>query len=80
MYLQIIKIAEIAVSAMLIIAVLLQTKGGGLSAVFGGEGNVYTVRRGGEKGGPRRLCLDFAARPGFQVRLFIAFGKNDGAL
>ena len=49
MYLQIIKIAEIAVSAMLIIAVLLQTKGAGLSAVFGGEGNVYTVRRGAEK-------------------------------
>ena len=49
MYLQIIKIAEIAVSAMLIIVVLLQTKGAGLSAVFGGEGNVYTVLPGAEK-------------------------------
>ena len=28
---------------------MLQSKGAGLSAVFGGEGNVYTVRRGAER-------------------------------
>lgn len=49
MYPQVIKITEIVVSVLLILAILLQSKGAGLSAVFGGEGNVYTVRRGAEK-------------------------------
>ena len=39
----------------------------------GGQGGV-----GAEKGGLRRLCLDLAVRSGFQVRLFIAFGKDAG--
>lgn len=46
---QIIQISEIVLSIMLIIAILLQSKGAGLSTVFGGEGNIYTVRRGAEK-------------------------------
>ena len=49
MSLKIIRIAEISVSTLLIISILLQTKGSGLSSVFGGEGNVYTVRRGAER-------------------------------
>lgn len=49
MIFQIIRIGEIAISVFLVVAILLQSKGAGLSAVFGGEGNVYTVRRGAEK-------------------------------
>jgi preprotein translocase subunit SecG len=42
-------IIEIIVSAALIAAVLLQTKGSGLGGIFGGQGAVYTSRRGVEK-------------------------------
>ncbi|MBI2003660.1 MAG: preprotein translocase subunit SecG [Parcubacteria group bacterium] len=42
-------IIQILVSVLLIIAVLLQQRGGGLSGVFGGEGSVYATRRGIEK-------------------------------
>ena len=38
------------IAVVLVILVLLQSKGGGLSNVFGGEGNVYQTRRGLEKG------------------------------
>lgn len=31
------------------LAILLQAKGAGLGAVFGGEGNVYRTKRGAEK-------------------------------
>jgi len=41
----------------------------------GGEGEA-----GAEKGGPRWLRFDFTTWSGFQVRLFIPFGKDDGAL
>ena len=34
---------------MLIVAILLQQKGGGLGAAFGGDGQVYRSRRGIEK-------------------------------
>lgn len=34
---------------MLIIAILLQQRGTGLSGAFGGEGNVYRAKRGVEK-------------------------------
>ena len=37
-------------SVILIALILLQSKGGGLSNVFGGEGNFYQTRRGFEKG------------------------------
>lgn len=42
-------IVEIIISIALIAAVLLQTKGGGLGGVFGGQGAVYKSRRGVEK-------------------------------
>ena len=42
-------IAQIIVSVALIVVVLLQAKGGGLSTMFGGEGSVYRTRRGLEK-------------------------------
>ena len=42
-------IIQIILSAALIAAVLLQTKGAGLGGIFGGEGAVYRSRRGVEK-------------------------------
>ncbi len=43
-------ISQIAVSVLLVISILLQNRGSGLSAVFGGGGNVYRTKRGLEKG------------------------------
>jgi len=45
----IINILQIIISLLLIVCILLQQRGGGLSAVFGGDGNVYRTRRGAEK-------------------------------
>ena len=45
----IINIVQIIVSLLLIIGILMQQRGGGLSTVFGGDGNVYRTRRGVEK-------------------------------
>ncbi len=42
-------IIQIVVSVLLIVFVLLQQKGAGLSSTFGGEGNVYQTKRGFEK-------------------------------
>lgn len=42
-------IAEILVSIGLITAVLLQARGGGLGATFGGDSSAYRSRRGVEK-------------------------------
>lgn len=42
-------VAQIVVSILLVAAVLLQQRGTGLSAAFGGEGNVYRTKRGLEK-------------------------------
>ena len=39
----------IAVAILLIISILLQQRGSGLGAAFGGEGNVYMAKRGAEK-------------------------------
>ncbi|HDN79701.1 MAG TPA: preprotein translocase subunit SecG, partial [Chloroflexi bacterium] len=39
----------IVLSITLIVVILLGSKGGGLSSVFGGEGSVYKTRRGIEK-------------------------------
>lgn len=47
--LAIINISQIIISILLIILILLQQKGSGLSPVFGGEGGVYRTRRGLEK-------------------------------
>ena len=40
---------QLALSILLIIVVLLQQKGAGLSGVFGGSSNVYSTRRGIDK-------------------------------
>ena len=42
-------IVQIVVSVALAAAILLQQRGTGLSATFGGEGNVYRTKRGIEK-------------------------------
>jgi len=42
-------VVQIVVSVLLIAAILLQQRGTGLSAAFGGEGNVYRTKRGLEK-------------------------------
>ena len=42
-------VVQIVVSTLLIGAILLQQPGTGLSAAFGGEGNVYRTKRGLEK-------------------------------
>lgn len=42
-------VVQIILSAALITLVILQSKGGGLSRMFGGEGGVYKTRRGFEK-------------------------------
>ena len=42
-------IAEILVSIGLMAAILLQSRGAGLGATFGGESSVYRSRRGVEK-------------------------------
>ena len=42
-------IIQIVVSILLMITVLMQQKGSGLGAGFGGEGTVYRTKRGAEK-------------------------------
>ena len=42
-------IGQIIVSIILIIAILMQQRGSGLSGVFGGEGNIYRTKRGLER-------------------------------
>ncbi|MBT4209503.1 MAG: preprotein translocase subunit SecG [Candidatus Komeilibacteria bacterium] len=45
----IIYIIQIVVSILLMITVLMQQKGSGLGAGFGGENSVYRTKRGAEK-------------------------------
>jgi len=40
---------QVGISILLVTAILLQQKGSGLSATFGGEGNVYHTKRGLER-------------------------------
>lgn len=42
-------IVEIVLAVLLIAGVLLQARGAGLGAAFGGDGSVYRTRRGIEK-------------------------------
>jgi len=42
-------IVQIILSAVLVALVILQSKGGSLNRLFGGEGGVYKTRRGVEK-------------------------------
>ena len=44
-----INIVQLVISGLLILAVLLQSRGAGLSGTFGGDSAVYTTRRGPEK-------------------------------
>ncbi len=45
----ILSITQISTVGLMTVAILLQAKGAGLGAVFGGEGNVYRTKRGAEK-------------------------------
>jgi protein translocase SecG subunit len=47
---QVITIAQIVVSVLLIAAILLQQRGVGLGATFGGGGEAFRTKRGLEKG------------------------------
>ncbi len=42
-------VIQIVISMLLAGAILLQQRGTGLSATFGGEGNIYRTKRGLEK-------------------------------
>jgi len=42
--------AQLISAVLLVIFILIQSKGTGLGSVFGGEGNIYRTRRGLEKG------------------------------
>lgn len=44
-----IKIAQIVIAVLLMVAILLQNRGAGLGSVFGGGGGVYLTKRGLEK-------------------------------
>ena len=46
---QILQILQVIIAVLLMIAILMQNKGSGLSGVFGGGGNVYQTKRGLEK-------------------------------
>jgi protein translocase SecG subunit len=46
----IVTIVQIVVSMLLIVSILLQQQGVGLSSTFGGEGNAFRTKRGLEKG------------------------------
>lgn len=45
----ILNIIQLILAIVLILAVLLQQKGAGLSGVFGGSGNIYSTKRGLDK-------------------------------
>ena len=43
------KIAHLIVTGLLVLSILSQSKGTGLSATFGGTGEFYATKRGAEK-------------------------------
>ncbi|MFA4834263.1 MAG: preprotein translocase subunit SecG [Patescibacteria group bacterium] len=43
------QIIQVIIAVALMVAILLQNRGTGLSAVFGGSNNVYLAKRGFEK-------------------------------
>lgn len=43
------KLSQIIIATLLIIVILAQNRSSGLSGMFGGSNNVYTVKRGIEK-------------------------------
>ena len=46
---KIINISQIVISILLVLSILLQTRGAGLGSTFGGDSAVYSTRRGPEK-------------------------------
>jgi protein translocase SecG subunit len=42
-------IIQLSLSVLLIVVILLQQKGAGLSGIFGGSSNVYSTKRGVDK-------------------------------
>ena len=44
-----IKLAQLGIALLLILVILLQNRGAGVSGLFGGSGNVYLTKRGLEK-------------------------------
>jgi protein translocase SecG subunit len=46
---QVLHVFQIIIAVLLIVAILLQAQGGGLSPVFGGGGEVYRSKRNVEK-------------------------------
>ena len=42
-------ILQIIIAGVLVAVILMQARGSGLSAAFGGEGNIYRTKRGLEK-------------------------------
>jgi protein translocase SecG subunit len=46
---KILNIMQVLLAAALMLAILLQNRGSGLSGLFGGAGNVYQTKRGLEK-------------------------------
>lgn len=47
--LKFLQIAQLIVAILLMLAILLQSRGAGLSGVFGGAGSIYRTKRGIEK-------------------------------
>jgi protein translocase SecG subunit len=45
----ILSIIQIVIASLLVVTILLQQRGTGLSATFGGEGGIYFRKRGMEK-------------------------------
>ncbi len=45
----VLKIAEAVLAVLLIGSILIQARGTGLGATFGGDGNIYATKRGVEK-------------------------------
>jgi len=46
---QILQVLQIIVAVLLILSILLQNRGAGLGASFGGGGEIYRTKRGAEK-------------------------------
>jgi len=43
-------IIQVVISALLVVGILLQNRGSGLSSAFGGSGELFQTKRGIEKG------------------------------
>ncbi|MDP2709205.1 MAG: preprotein translocase subunit SecG [bacterium] len=43
------QIAQIIIAVLLMLSILMQNRGAGLSGIFGGTGNIYRAKRGVEK-------------------------------